>query len=34
MKKQKKKATALEVAKLIIEALVALAALISAIRWW
>ena len=30
----KRKPTALEVAKLIIKAVIALAALITAIRWW
>ncbi len=34
MKKKKKKPTAFEIATLIIEALVAIAALITAIRWW
>ncbi len=36
MKKQKKKKkpTAFEVAELIIEAIVAIAALITAIKWW
>lgn len=34
MKKQKEKPTAIEVAGLIIEAVVAIAALITAIRWW
>ena len=31
---KKKKPTALEIAGLIIEAVIALAALITAIRWW
>ena len=33
-KKQNKKPTTYEVASLIIEALVAIAALITAIKWW
>ena len=33
-KKSNKKPTALEIAEIIIEALVAIAALITAIRWW
>ena len=33
-KKRKKKPTAFEVAKLVIEAVIALAAFITAIRWW
>ena len=33
-KPKKKKPTAFEIAKLIIEAIVAIAALISAIKWW
>ncbi len=33
-KRKKKKPTAFEIATLIIEALVAIAALITAIRWW
>ena len=33
-KPKKKKPTAHEIAKLIIEAVIALAALITAIKWW
>lgn len=32
--KQKQKPTAFDIAKLIIEAVVAIAALITAIKWW
>lgn len=34
MKKQKEKPTAFEIAELIIKAIVAIAALITAIKWW
>lgn len=34
MKKRKKKPTTFEIAELIIEAIVAIAALITAIKWW
>lgn len=34
MKKKNKKPTTYEIIELIIEALVAIAALISAIKWW
>ncbi len=34
MKKAKKKPTPLQIAEIIIEAVVALAALITAIKWW
>lgn len=34
MKKQNKKPTTFEIVQLIIEAVVAVAALISAIKWW
>lgn len=34
MKKPKKKPTAFEVADLIIKAVVAIAALITAVKWW
>ena len=33
-KRKRKKLTTVELAKIIIEAVVALAALITAIRWW
>lgn len=34
MKKQKEKPTAFEIAELIIEAVVAIAALITVVKWW
>lgn len=34
MKRQKKKPTAFEIVKIVIEAVAATAALILAIRWW
>ncbi len=34
MKKRKEKPTAFEIAELILEAVVAVAALITAIKWW
>ena len=34
MKRQKKKPTTVEIAQLIIEAIAAIAALITAFRWW
>lgn len=34
MKKQNKKPTAFEIAQLVIEAVVAIAALITAVKWW
>ncbi len=34
MRKRKKKLTTKEIAEIVLEALVAIAALITAIRWW
>lgn len=34
MKKRKKKPTTFEIAELIIKAIVAIAALITAVKWW
>ncbi len=34
MKQQKEKPTAYEIAKIVIEAVVAASALIAAVRWW